>query len=563
MSLFARILGAVGAVFQIGGPTGPSLTAAGTRITASGNVAGSNPVNPQDFLTSFPKNIEGTVFVDPTNSQGWAGTDAGAWINAAFAFLETTYGSSFGGVIQLAPGQYNFATPIVCAVVGFSFILRGSGDGNGGTVLNYTATTGIALTAGGGSGNNGGVQLENFTLTGTASSNAATGIQWGVGSIGVAGATIKNVSILRFGTGENQVNGTIAYAIEHFNVKIQTCGTGCIPQGENIIWVGGLIGGCTTAVFVNFACEIQLFGTAFDDNTTEAFSIANAAARITCSGCRFENPSLGTSAYVVISAGTFAMFGGGFQEDNTTGTATGFIQQTGGKVSVLETWCYSAGRTMTQLVNASGTSQIRFDPVIAPSATGISTYVNGSFAVKPIDWVQLSNRNGAIQSQVVVAGTAYYITNSNLDIPTAQLQQGIAVGTTFTWRVWLTKTAAGTAAFDIIIFAGTNGTSADTAEVTESIGTSTAVADTMLVDIVVKFLTVGSSGSFFWAMSPMNKAATITGFGVATGTASYSGTVTAFNTTTTNLIFGLGFKQTTGTPTITVPLVEADAKYLY
>ncbi len=51
MSLFSRIAGVVASVFSIGGPTGPTLTAASGRLTASGNVAGSNPVAAQDFVT--------------------------------------------------------------------------------------------------------------------------------------------------------------------------------------------------------------------------------------------------------------------------------------------------------------------------------------------------------------------------------------------------------------------------------------------------------------------------------------------------------------------------------
>lgn len=129
----------------------------------------------------FPENIEGRVFVDPQNTQGWAGADAGAWINAAYAYLQATYTSNNGGVIELAPGTYTFSTPIVLANAGLmSIVLRGAGDGNGATILNYTATNLPCISVGGGSGNDGGVQLENFTITGTAQGNTCTAIQLGV-----------------------------------------------------------------------------------------------------------------------------------------------------------------------------------------------------------------------------------------------------------------------------------------------------------------------------------------------------------------------------------------------
>jgi hypothetical protein len=171
----------------------------------------------------------------------------------------------------------------------------------------------------------------------------------------------------------------------------------------------------------------------------------------------------------------------------------------------------------------------------------------------------LTNVNTALQSQVVVSATSYYVTSSNLTLP-ATLVKGIVIGTNLRWRVCLTKTGAGTGAFEILIYMGTNGSTSDTAEVTQSLGTQSAAVDTMCVDVNATFTAVGSgTGSFFWTMTPIHEAATATGFGVATGTGVFTGTVSSLNTTTASLIFGLGFNATTGTPTITVPTVEARA----
>ena len=163
--------------------------------------------------------------------------------------------------------------------------------------------------------------------------------------------------------------------------------------------------------------------------------------------------------------------------------------------------------------------------------------------------------NSSAQSQVTVAGTAYYVTSSNLAVPTT-----VAVGTTFMWNVAMTKTAAGTGAFDIIIYRGTHGSTSDTADVTQSIGTQTAAVDNMLVTVQVTVTAIGSSGSYYWSIVPDNKAVTATGFGVATGTGAYlSGTVSSVNFTTASQIFGLGFESVTGTPTIVVPMVQAQS----
>jgi hypothetical protein len=51
MGLISRIAGIIGSVFQIGGPSGPTFTASGSRLTASGEVAGSDPTANTDFVT--------------------------------------------------------------------------------------------------------------------------------------------------------------------------------------------------------------------------------------------------------------------------------------------------------------------------------------------------------------------------------------------------------------------------------------------------------------------------------------------------------------------------------
>lgn len=163
--------------------------------------------------------------------------------------------------------------------------------------------------------------------------------------------------------------------------------------------------------------------------------------------------------------------------------------------------------------------------------------------------------NTSTQSQVVVSATAYYITGSNIAVPT-----NYAVGTRFRWTVAMAKTAAGTGTFQIRIYRGTNGTTADTADVTQTIGTQTAAVDSMTLDVEVVVTTTGATGAYYWSIIPTSKAVTATGFGVATGSSGqFSGAVSSVALNTASLKFGLSFIATTGTPTITVPLVRASA----
>lgn len=178
------------------------------------------------------------------------------------------------------------------------------------------------------------------------------------------------------------------------------------------------------------------------------------------------------------------------------------------------------------------------------------------------------NANYAAQSQTCVSTTKYYVTNSGLYLPAtpkAGMSAGSSVsspGTIFRWRVVMSKTAAGsTGSFNIVIFRGTNGTNADTADVNQAIGSaSTAVVDTLFLDVQAVVTVTGATGSYFWSITATNTAGASAGFGLVPSTASsWSGTVSSVALNTASLIFGLGFVSTTATPVITVPVVEAQA----
>ena len=167
----------------------------------------------------------------------------------------------------------------------------------------------------------------------------------------------------------------------------------------------------------------------------------------------------------------------------------------------------------------------------------------------------IHNFNSSSLTPGGVAGTYYYLSGSGLTMP-ATYMQGIVAGTTFVWRIKMSKTAAGTGAFNIGIYMGTNGSISDTRKVTQSIGTATAALDDLTLDIVLTFT---STTAAYWSISAQHSAATATGFGVATGSASFSGTLTGLTATTGSLIFGIGYSNTTGTAVITVSQVQAYA----
>ena len=168
----------------------------------------------------------------------------------------------------------------------------------------------------------------------------------------------------------------------------------------------------------------------------------------------------------------------------------------------------------------------------------------------------LSNFNTAAQSTgQLVAATPVYITNSNVNLPATPVN-GIVVGSAIRWHIVMTKNPNGTGATSVLLYMGTNGSTADTPEVTQAFGAATASVDTLILDITIVFT---SATAFYWSICPQHSAATATGFGVVNGT-QYSGTVTGL-TVPASAIFGVGIEAAAGgtMPTYTIQQVQARA----
>jgi hypothetical protein len=222
-----------------------------------------------------------------------------------------------------------------------------------------------------------------------------------------------------------------------------------------------------------------------------------------------------------------------------------------------------AGRTVFVRSNAGvGVNGCTMWQVVSPSADAVFTYGTTAmqWAAYTFGQASINNFNFANQSQTVSASVAYYVTNSNLKMPLAPLIGMVANRTTFVWNLTFLKTAAGTTGFNIIIYRGTNGTSADTADILQAVGTQTAAIDTLNVTVQVTITIIGGVGvgAYYWSITADNRAGTATGFGVPV-TGVWTGTKTAVATNTTGLQFGIGFSSTLGTPTITIPMVAAYA----
>ena len=327
--------------------------------------------------------------------------------------------------------------------------------------------------------------------------------------------------------------------------------------GTNLdnVWSGtGILTRTGTATYSTITNNSSNWDAGYTYRLTSASGTAPLTLTLSSNGL---TGSVDLSAYETTSAlGTWT----GSSNIATVGTVSG---GTYNKVTI------TAPTTNATLTLAQGSSLITSGAyaitLTSTGTTGVTLPTSGTLFSSTTETPNanipcgINNGNSAAQSQVVVAGSYYYITKSDIDLPATAIA-GMKVGTRFVWRVAFTKTAAGTAGFSICIYRGINGSTSDTRDVTQSVGVSTAAVDSMVVDVQVTVLTTGATGSYYWSIIPVNKAVTATGFGVATGANGYfSGTVSSVAMNTASLKFGLGFMNTTGTPTIVIPLVEAQA----
>jgi hypothetical protein len=106
--------------------------------------------------------LNGVAQISPTNSQGWAGADPGAWTNAAAASCGTS-----DCAIQYAPGTYNFSTPVLFTQNTAISCLTPA-DFTGTSVLNWTPATGTMFSV----SNSATFRMEGCFLNATANTSS-------------------------------------------------------------------------------------------------------------------------------------------------------------------------------------------------------------------------------------------------------------------------------------------------------------------------------------------------------------------------------------------------------
>lgn len=127
-----------------------------------------------------------------------------------------------------------------------------------------------------------------------------------------------------------------------------------------------------------------------------------------------------------------------------------------------------------------------------------------------------------------------YLTGSSINLGTS----GLRAGTRIRWTMYMTKSAAGTAAPIFTVVWGTNGTTADTARLTYTLLAQTANADTGRCDIDVIVRTHSTTGVIQGALS-FSHNGTTTGLANAAQEQIQQSASAAFDTTVANSIVGI------------------------
>jgi parallel beta-helix repeat protein len=289
---------------------------------------------------------------------------------------------------------------------------------------------------------------------------------------------------------------------------------------------------------INFNTSDTGFGGyAFKLQGTDTFNIGNAGEVV------FENFSNSAAAFKVQNATNVSLF----NIDTTNNRIVLGTSDTTGVLLVLDTKTDAGDPTGTDGAMYYNSSMARF-----------RCYESGAWK----NCTGANPTNGSTATQGVSAGADTYVTGSDLLLPTGGLQgptSGATNGTKITWKVVMSKTAAGTAASTFTLRMGTNGTTADSSRCTFSTGTATAAVDGATVYITAYTTAGGASSTLNCSMSLTHQLPD-TGFADAPVVQTYS-TAGSADSTTAGTKMGLSFNAGTSS-VITIQSVEVTSTNL-
>lgn len=435
-----------------------------------------------------------TLYIGGAAASNWGGGDIGAQANAAYASLPAT-----GGAIRVLPSltgaAYQYTTPIVFATSGKYVDFGGMGVGNallgsavtnipGGTVLQFTPTTGNAITLDyvpiGAAAWNGRHGVNNLTIVsnqltlygGTiAIPNTSTsmGIRVGDTNWGCLGASFYNLDLRGFNT-NFYVKNQISWGLAFYNLTSMFSKHGMhIQDIEQVTIINPKLIYNLTAMEVS--SEVTIVGGSIDQNggevsgggqtTTTSPALVDIVGEVfgpdvMLVGTHFEQGQAGFTnpmQYVNFINGKISISGGSGIDDLASGAAQNWV------VSPIITMdggfnAFSAGRagfiattTIVGMVSVFNASPTHLIASAGANLTDTSVNLTGPNTAKTF--------YGAVNSSVgfQIAGGAVlgaYATGTWTPVPTSLTHTGAAPTITGTYTQvgkmvnWTIQIVAGT-----------------------------------------------------------------------------------------------------------------------
>lgn len=350
-------------------------------LTGAGGGGGSLPV-----CSTF----QGRLCIDSSNTPGFPGPDIGAWVNSAYAGCGTA-----GCRIHLVSGVYTQTTPISCGTNQKVCILEG--DPAGVTILNYTPTSGTAVSLHYGASHQYGAGLRDITLSGPCVTTACAGIT----SVGLnvidEGDNFQNVRVGTVGQGFAigvQYSSSFGFIDHWVNAQIYYNAVGLSQSSgktnENVSFEGGSISANAVAMELSGGGDWYFAHVSFDDNTAANAILFDGVVGITggFEQCHFENPSLGPATYINMTApGFLDIRGGNINDGRTVGTNPAFVTVNGANyVSIDGATVFSNGITVTNVLKINPSLNGQYVKVFNAFPTRILSDFTSSFTGPFVDF---------------------------------------------------------------------------------------------------------------------------------------------------------------------------------
>ena len=278
-------------------------------------------------------------------------SDVGKAIDDAYAALPPT-----GGIIYVLSlgGCSDFSTPIDLRTQWKYVSIIGTGVAT--TCLNYTPSTGTALTLATGNGGVGHDDLENFSLRTSTEASSANGLVIGSNGVSAPNATLERISISGF---RNDViddsygvvltnTGLLSCSSAADSVAFQTGSSGS-QYGDDTRIHASTFEGCATLLAIDDEDPVWADGLILANAGSTWVDVPHGA--LFCDRCHWFNQS-GTAHWFTTGA-NLIVTNSQFEDGSSTGTSKSYATETAGFTIIINSVLFSAGHSVTEFLSVT------------------------------------------------------------------------------------------------------------------------------------------------------------------------------------------------------------------